>query len=280
MWVVRRGCGRRPELCGYQVYVVSLLVQSHSARSGLSWHVIYHGEFRGRILVDHGKNAFAAGGESQPGSRIKGVRIYAITYGSSSYNLAGVGIDYRHHLVVAAGKQAAVLAVDGQTTGLFTGGQRPACFHLQFVGIDGIDLALVFDIHKDFAFAVARGKFRFSFELDCAQHGATGSVDGSGIVAPAVERKNTFAGGIVKNGVRVFSRLDLADRLQGCEVKNCDRALAAVADETASQLGGQRDAVHARCVGNIADGLAGIGVDDHDVSGARDVKPPRRAVEN
>ena len=221
---------------------------------------------------------FTAGSEGQPGSGIKGIRIDAVAYWSGSHNFPRVSVNHRHHLVIATGKQATVLAVDGQATWLPAWRQGPACLDLQFAGIDGVNPALVFDIHEDLTLAIADRKLRLAFQLDRAHNRATGSVDGSSIVTPAVEGKNAFARGVVKNRIRILSGLDLGDGFQCFQVKDRDRPLPAVADKAASQIRSQRDAMHARRIRNISHRLARVGINHNHVRGAGDVESSRSAV--
>ena len=53
---------------------------------------------------------------------------------------------------------------------------------------------------------------------------------------------------------------------------------AAIAHEPAIELGNHRNTVNARCIGNIADHLAGVDIDDDDVGGVRDVEAAAAAL--
>ena len=92
---------------------------------------------------------------------------------------------------------------------------------------------------------------------------ALGGIDRSDIVAPAVEGEDPLAGGIVKNRVRIFADLDLAEHLQTAQIENAHGVLAPVADEPAAEFRRQGNAMHSGSIRDIAHGLAGIRV-DHD----------------
>src|SRR4029077_5621243 len=184
-----------------------------------------------------------------------------------------------HHLVVASNKEAAVLAIHGQSAGFRARRERPLGFHFQLGGIDGCQFALVFDVDEDFALGVAGGELRLAVELNGAQHFAGGGVDGGRVAAASVESEDALGGRIVENGVGIFADLHfLADGLQRVDVEDRDGAFATVAGEAASEVGRQSDAVDARSVGDVANILAGVEIKNDDVGAARDVKPARAGI--
>ena len=80
-----------------------------------------------------------------------------------------------------------------------------------------------------------------------------------------VEGKNVFGGRIVKDRVGALSGgFDLRDRRQFVEIEDRHRAGASVADETAMQIGRDRDPMNAVGFWDRADNLLMIDVDDID----------------
>src|SRR5205823_8610978 len=123
---------------------------------------------------------------------------------------------------------------------------------------------------EDFAFLVADREFGFAVEFDRARDSALLGVDCGGIVAAAIESKHALAGAIIKNGVGILSGFDLVQRLQCVQIENANGPFTAITDESPAKFLGEGDAMHAGCIWDVSDGLAGIGVDNHDVCGARD----------
>ena len=90
--------------------------------------------------------------------------------GSVVTSFPAVGIHDGHQLVAASGKQPPMFAIDGQSSRFFARRQRPARLYLQLVRIERHQLALVFDIHENFAFFVTDRKLRLPIQLDRADH--------------------------------------------------------------------------------------------------------------
>src|SRR6185437_5004453 len=95
-----------------------------------------------------------------------------------------------------------------------------------------------------------------------------------------VESENTLTRGIVQDGIRIFANIFyLAYERERFQIENADRAFAAVAGESAIEFGSERNSVYARRIRDIADRLAGIGVNHHDVRSPRNEEPTRIGVE-
>ena len=191
-----------------------------------------------------------------------------------SEDFAAVGIDNRHHLVVASGEEATVLAIDGQPTGLGAGRERPFRFDREGVGIDRGQLALIFDVDKHRALGIAGGELGLAVELDRAQNFSAGAINRAGILAASIERENALGRRIVEDRVGILADLHFfANGLKRLKVENGNGAFAAVAGESASEVGRERDAMHALGIGDIADGFAGINVEHNYVRASRDIEP-------
>ncbi len=150
-----------------------------------------------------------------------------------------------------------MLAINGESAGLGAGRERPLGFHFELRGIDRDQFALVFDVDEDFSLGVAGGELGLAVEFNRAENGAIGRIDGGGILAASVEGEDALGGGIVEDGVGIFASFYFAaDSSESLDVENCDRSFAAVADETASELGSEGDTVNARSVRDVADALA------------------------
>ena len=133
-----RGCGLfrgrggwRPEFRGHHENLVSLLVEGEGAGAFLRLNIFGDAEFAGRFFAHHRQHALAAGREGEAGAFVKGGGIHSFADCGRGKHFAAVGVDHGHHLIVAAGKQAAILAVDGEAAGFLARGQRPARFHFQ-----------------------------------------------------------------------------------------------------------------------------------------------------
>ena len=72
---------------------------------------------------------------------------------------------------------------------------------------------------------------------------------------------------------------ELVDRLQRVQVEDRDCAFAAVAGETATVVGIERNAVHPQRVRNVAQYLAAVGINDDHVRSARNEQVPRAGIE-
>src|SRR6267142_1783507 len=133
-------------------------------------------------------------------------------------------------------------------------------------------LGAVFIVHIDGAFAIGSGEFGLAAQVDVAEYGTVGGVDGGGVFAAAVEGEDALGDGVVKNGVGIAVGLDVAtDGLQRFQVKDGDIVRAAIAGEAAAEVGSDGDAVDALGVGNVADNGVGVRIENHSVSAPRDV---------
>ena len=94
-----------------------------------------------------------------------------------------------------------------------------------------------------------------------------------------VEGVDLFLLRLVEDRVGVGFRVDLAQRLQRLQVDDAHFVLATVAREAAA-TGRDRDAVHARRVGDPADDLVRRGVNHDDLGAVRDVETLRGGIDS
>src|SRR6266700_3928329 len=130
--------------------------------------------------------------------------------------------------------------------------------------IDVMNLRAVLIVRVDGTFTICGCEFGLAAQINRAKYGTVGGVDGGGVFAAAtvsaapVEGEDTFGDGLVKDGVGVDVGLHVADGLQSLQIENRDIVAAAVAGESAAQVGSDGDAVHAWRVRNVADHSVGI----------------------
>ena len=101
----------RAEFCCDREEVVSLSVEGHGARAGFCLDVFCHRELLGGILFYDRQYAFSAGGEGQSGLIVIRCCIYTFPDCGGCEDFATIGIDYRHHFIIAAYEEAAMLPV-------------------------------------------------------------------------------------------------------------------------------------------------------------------------
>jgi hypothetical protein len=116
-------------------------------------------------------------------------------------------------------------------------------------------------------------------EFNLADDISAGRINGGRIVASAVESKNTFCGWVKKYCVGVVAdRLHFVDYLQALEIEDAYCAFAAVAGEPSPELIRQCNAVNSNRLWNISHRLAGVGINDDYVCGARDKQAMRLGI--
>src|SRR5580704_6366907 len=148
----------------------------------------------------------------------------------------------------------------------------------QFLRVELDQLRGVFVVDEDAALAVGCGEFRLATQGQRANDRAIGGVDGGGVFAAAVEGEDAFGYGIVGDRVGIGVGLYRANGFHRLEIEDGRGVGAAAADETASEVGGYRDAVDAGRVRDVAFNRVSVRVHDHDVSAVRDVDAAGVAV--
>ncbi len=229
---------------------MGLEVQAHGTRASFGRNIFDNREFVRRIFVDDRKVAIAAGSERVSRRGIKSAGIRAFADGRSGHDLAGIRVHHGHHFFVADGKEAAIGDVHGQPGRRFARRKRPVVEFLEALRVEEFGLAI---------------------ERDRADYGAIRGVDGGGVFAAAVEGEDALGDGIVEDGVGIAVCLYRADRLQRLEVENRDVVAAAVAGETAAEVGSDGNAVNPFGVRDVANDGVGVRIENHDVRAARDV---------
>src|SRR3954453_2017377 len=141
------------------------------------------------------------GTESKLFIGIKSVCVHAFTNGWCGNHLAAIGIRYSHHLIAASGKQPAVFLVHRQPAWLFTGGKRPGLHHRRLLGINARQLALVFNIYIDHAFAIGCAEFWLAVKRNIANHLVIRGIDYRGIFAAAIKGKHALSSWVIENSV-------------------------------------------------------------------------------
>src|SRR5580704_6659262 len=142
-------------------------------------------------------------------------------------------------------------------------------------------LGLVLDVHEDVPVARADREFRLAAHGEHLNHASIHAIDCGDTGAAAVECKNALGSRVIENRVGILpTRADRADGFQGFQVENRNRVRAAVAHETASQVGSQRDSVHALRIRNIANNRVGIRIQNDDVRGMRYIHASGVAIDD
>src|SRR6266849_5498775 len=122
-------------------------------------------------------------------------------------------------------------------------------------------------------------EFRLPAEGDGGNHFAIG-VEYGRVLSTPIEREDMLRAGVVENRIGVIAgRLHFCDGRELVQVEYGHRSAAAVADEAATEVGSQRDSVHALGLGNCSDDLASLDIDYFDAIAVRHEQPARCAVD-
>ena len=140
---------------------------------------------------------------------------------------------------------------------------------LHRLGVELDDLGGVFEVDRDVPLGVGDGQLGDAARREAADDLHRLGVDGGDVVGAVIEAQDAPADGLMGADVGPTVGLDLAE---GLEVERGDGRVAAVAGEAAVQLRGEGDPVDARGVGDLADDLLGIQVDDDHAGRPGDVK--------
>jgi len=230
----------------------------------------------GGVLVDDGQCAVAAGGEDVAGGGIEAGSVDAFADGDGSDDLAGSSVGNGENAAAAAGEEAVVGGVDGERRGLLAGGGGPAAEDGSFAGVDFDDFVLVGDVGVDFAVAGGDGVLGLAAEGDVGDGLSGGRVNDGGGCGVAVHGEDAVGRGVVEGGVGVFLGWGTANDLEGLEVEHGDGLVLRGGGEAVGWSDG--GAMGAVDVGYLADELAGVFVDDHEVRAAGDEDVVRGGV--
>src|SRR5262249_8504750 len=105
------------------------------------------------------------------------------------------------------------------------------------------------------------------------------NIDRGRILAASVHREDSLCRRVVDNCVGIGSSLDGRFSLEGFEIENGDRIRATVARESPAGIGCDGYAMNALRIWNIADDLAAIGVEHHNMGTMRDIDAPSGTID-
>src|SRR5450432_1846127 len=152
---VLRGCrGSRAEFRRNQIDGVSSIIQSHGAGAALRLDHFDEGEFSWGILMRDGERAISAGSKGKTSDRVETVGVDALADGDGAEDFAGIAVNERHQLVVAAYNEYFVRSINGQSGGRFARRKWPGIFNLESIGVEFDQGTLVFQIDENLALAV------------------------------------------------------------------------------------------------------------------------------
>ncbi len=135
------------------------------------------------------------------------------------------------------------------------------------------ELRLVLDVHEHAAAAVCAREFRLAVEHDRRDDLVAARIDHGRAVSAAVEREDAFARGIEQDRVGILAGGNAREHRVAAQIEHLDDVRLAAADVAAPQFGCERDAVHARRVGDFGDRFAGRRIDDLHAVGPRQIEP-------
>src|ERR1700690_3722237 len=141
----------------------------------------------------------------------------------------------------------------------------------QLLRIEFHQLGFVFDVYEDASLAVRDCEFRLASQRKRARDGTAGGVDGGGILARTIHGEDALGGGIVTDSVGVCSYLDGAEGLESFQIEGGYGVRAPVTGETAADVRGNSNAMHALGIGDLASHGTTVGVEYHDPAPVRHV---------
>ena len=116
--------------------------------------------------------------------------------------------------------------------------------HLQRLGIDLLNLALVLDIDEHHALAVANRELGLAIESNGMRRASCRVYDGRVFAAP-IEGKHSVVDRLVHDAIRVGAGLNCAQHLKRFQVEYQDCIVAARTDIAAIQFRSERDSMDA-----------------------------------
>jgi hypothetical protein len=124
--------------------------------------------------------------------------------GNGAEHFAGVAVDERHELVVAANDEDFVSGVNGEPRGRLARSEGPGILDFESLGVEFDEGTFVFEIDEDFALAVGGAKLWAATERKSAAELSGSGVDGRGSVGITIEGKNALRERIIDDRVRIF----------------------------------------------------------------------------
>jgi hypothetical protein len=139
--------------------------------------------------------------------------------------------------------------------------------------VNHLNRILAFVVDENVSLAIGGGAFRRCvFEFDGGDDVAGLGIDGgeSADGAAVVREDDLVIRLVVHDAVESRPHFDLLNHGERLEVEHGDGLIAAVGGKAVTGFGGDARTVHAGCVRDVADHLAGGAIDDHHVGAARD----------
>src|SRR6267378_3433534 len=187
------------------------------------------------------QSALARGSEEQSCLRLVNVRVHSITNGKRLENLAAVSIHNGKHLIAPADEEAAMLHVHFHGGGPSGRSNGPMGLDSIRAGIQGDNLVFILDIVVNHPLAISHGVLGAAAHWDCGYNGLRGRVYHSGVIAFPIHREDVFGGRLVKDTIRIATRLDMPRNFQGLHLENNGLVCATVADESAAKICDESD---------------------------------------
>src|SRR5579862_2459134 len=252
-------------------YFAGLVVEGHCFSALLGLNRIERDKLRGRLLLNDGDVSFSVGDEGESVLRVPAGSVCAGAGGKAGEHPGGWNIEHLRGLVVAADKDAIVLPVDCKPGWCGDAFQRNVALYFEGLRIKGADLALVFegDIHE--AILAEPSAPTVTADHDRSHNFPLGCIDNGDIVRAVIVGEDAIGTRVVVDAVGTFADLNLLDQGKISCAEHGNLVLLAVGGEAVAGRGGQGDSMHAGSILNCAQRCAGVGVQNVDASGVRDV---------
>jgi hypothetical protein len=231
-------------------------IERHRSCSFLRGDGFGHAEIVGVVLVNDGNRAVSSGCESILAIGVESRGVASFANRRIGDDAATVRIDDSHLFVATPGEQAPILAVNGESSGLFAVSNFPALLDGELLWIEGDEFGGVFNVYEDRAFLVGGGEFGFAAEIEFASNLAFRSIDRGCVMAARIEGENALRERVIKYGVGAGADFDLLFYREGLEVEDAHRVFPAVAGVAAAIVVIERDPVDTRRVRDFADLLS------------------------
>src|SRR5665213_21325 len=235
-------------------------IECYRTCPGGSWNIFAHELARCRLSYQsQGSRAVCA--EGDPGYRVERIPIRSAVRDRRRDDSTSICVDDSHHSVSAACKQNTMYTIHREAARFLARCKRIAVEYREFCSVELDNHTLVFDIDEDVAHAIGDACFRFPAQRKGSGNRVTNSIDRRGILTAAVESEDALCRRIIQNTVGISARNvdDFCSR-QRHKIEGCDSRIATVARKSLVQIVRERHAVNSRCVLQLTNKLAGIGV--------------------